>query len=213
MFSGFRSQWMIDSSGVARNNNAVDKKDIILRTLTVTVKVLSTVILRTFSICAWKNLSGKLNILQKSFSVWLRWKSWCTNKSKMQQTATETDLWMNNDVYEACDFNIHWSLRLTQETKNSSRQKHQICVAQWGDCNVPQINTWINEQEMPYFHCVFYIAFRHLRFGWHSYNYVILLHPLLLQWLQLLGELTPNSCIMILDGLFTFKFFGWFSQN
>ena len=25
MFSGFRSQWMIDSSGVARNNNAVDK--------------------------------------------------------------------------------------------------------------------------------------------------------------------------------------------
>lgn len=26
MFSGFRSQWMIDSSGVARNNNAVDKK-------------------------------------------------------------------------------------------------------------------------------------------------------------------------------------------
>lgn len=30
MFSGFRSQWMIDSSGVARNNNAVDPKDIIL---------------------------------------------------------------------------------------------------------------------------------------------------------------------------------------
>ena len=25
IFSGFRSQWMIDSSGVARNNNAVDK--------------------------------------------------------------------------------------------------------------------------------------------------------------------------------------------
>lgn len=25
MFSGFRSQWMIDSSGVARNNSAVDK--------------------------------------------------------------------------------------------------------------------------------------------------------------------------------------------
>lgn len=30
MFSGFRSQWMIDSSGVARNNNAVDRKDTIL---------------------------------------------------------------------------------------------------------------------------------------------------------------------------------------
>lgn len=26
MFSGFRSQWMIDSSGVAKNNNAVNKK-------------------------------------------------------------------------------------------------------------------------------------------------------------------------------------------
>lgn len=30
MFSGFRSQWMIDSSGVARNNNALHKKDIII---------------------------------------------------------------------------------------------------------------------------------------------------------------------------------------
>lgn len=32
MFSGFRSQWMIDSSGVARNNNAVDRKDILVIT-------------------------------------------------------------------------------------------------------------------------------------------------------------------------------------
>lgn len=32
MFSGFRSQWMIDSSGVAKNNNAVNKKILCLIT-------------------------------------------------------------------------------------------------------------------------------------------------------------------------------------
>lgn len=30
MFSGFRSQWMIDNSGVARNNNAVEIKPILV---------------------------------------------------------------------------------------------------------------------------------------------------------------------------------------
>lgn len=39
MFSGFRSQWMIDSSGVARNNNAVGNKGdtilILIRTTSV----------------------------------------------------------------------------------------------------------------------------------------------------------------------------------
>ncbi len=34
---------------------------------------------------------------------------------------------------------------------------------------------------MEYFHHVSYMIFHHLRFGWRTFNYVILLCPLLLQ--------------------------------
>lgn len=35
---------------------------------------------------------------------------------------------INNNVHEACDLNILWSLRSTEEMKQSGRQKHQICL-------------------------------------------------------------------------------------
>ncbi len=55
--------------------------------------------------------------------------------------------WINHDVHKACDLNIRWSFCSTEETKNSSRQKHQICVQQWEDYNAIQMNTW-NKQKI-----------------------------------------------------------------
>lgn len=36
--------------------------------------------------------------------------------------------------------------------------------------------------EIAYFHSDFYLVFHLLRFDWYSFSYVILLHPLFLQW-------------------------------
>ena len=54
-----------------------------------------------------------------------------------------------------------------ERKKNSSRQKHQICVERWGDCNLPQINTWNKHK------CHISIS---------CFNDIISLCPLLLQW-------------------------------
>lgn len=56
-----------------------------------------------------------------------------------------------------------------------------ICVEWWEDCNC-SLNQYMTVAEIAYFHSDFYIVFHLLRFAWHSFSYVILLHPLLLQW-------------------------------
>lgn len=60
---------------------------------------------------ALKGFFEKVEILAKCFYVWLRRKSWCIDKSKMQQSEMETDLASNHDIQEACNLNAHLSSR------------------------------------------------------------------------------------------------------
>lgn len=80
----------------------------------------------------------------------------------------------------------------------------QIC---W---TLPHINTW---HQLKCLISILYSLFHHLRFHWHTFNYIMLLCPLLLQWYNgfLTGKLwpptaylyepTPNNCIKVWKGM------------
>ncbi len=97
--------------------------------------------------------------IANEFLAWLRWKNWCIDKAECDKVQwKQTNKRINHDNT--------WSMWLTHPLK---RRKHRICVERWGDRNLPHINR------------VFYIVFHRFRFDWRSFNYVTLLHPLLLQ--------------------------------
>lgn len=98
----------------------------------------------------WKNLK----ISQKRFYTWLRWKSWRIDKSKKPHRAVETDL--NESVNKSWCTIIMWlrchsSLRSTDRWKICCRQKRQIFVDRWGDCNIPHSQTWEKHVIFPMF--------------------------------------------------------------
>ncbi len=88
----------------------------------------------------------KIRINLRSFYAWLRWKNWCINKSKMQQSAKETDL------------------------ANKSYRKIQKIVT---DENIRSVCGSSQYMKQTKCHCVFYIVFHRLRFDWRSFNYII----------------------------------------
>lgn len=78
-----------------------------------------------------KSLSGNVGdlkeILQKSFCIWLSWKSWCDYKKHILQIAIDINL--VNKSYQARDFQCHSSFCSSEEMKNGSTG-HQICLDQ-----------------------------------------------------------------------------------
>ncbi len=117
-----------------------------------------------FNLCIKKvemqEIWEKVIISQNSFYAWLRWKSYSIS-------TTETDLanklWRTWNVWRRSSF-------------------------YWTDQNIRSV--WSNKEtvtlsklhEIQYFHYIFYMVSRHLRFDWHSSNYVISLQPLRVQW-------------------------------
>ncbi len=85
-----------------------------------------------------------LLISQKVFTLGWGRKVGVSIKAKCDKMQWKQMQRINNDVHEACDLNVHWSFCSSDETKNSGRGKHQICMARWWDTypNLPQINTW-----------------------------------------------------------------------
>ncbi len=75
-------------------------------------------------------------MLQKSFYTWGRWKSWHINKWWMWIGAMERDL-----ANKGWDLEITWLKHYSGDSsplhrKSSSRGKHKLCVAWWGNLDI-----------------------------------------------------------------------------
>ncbi len=88
--------------------------------MTVAKLSLSVFPFTCFYVPTW--VEKNIKISHKSFNAWLRWKSWCIDKNKVQHSATGTDL-TNKSWRRSTWLQCHWSFH-------------------WAGCNFPHINMW-----------------------------------------------------------------------
>ncbi len=134
-------------------------------------------------------------ILKKRPKTFL-WEVDVSIKTNIQHNAMKTDFMNKYDVHKAWDLFV--TQTSTKEMKAGSRLKHPICVDWWGDCNVPQINTW-NKQKCHIF--LFSIMFSTIWVGLALFSLRHLIVPsssAMIQW-HPAGESVPPA--VYLDAL------------